>query len=190
MMLLIPGLILFFGVHSISLLSATMRDRWVAAIGLNAWRALYSVISLAGFALLVVGYAQARRTPEVLYIPPVWMRHVVFALMLPVFPMLFAAFLPGKIRQKLKHPMLAAVKLWAFAHLLANGMLADVLLFGGFLLWAVLVRISLKRRVQRPVMPLPAASSLNDAVAIALGLSFYAMTLFWLHRVVIGVPLG
>ncbi len=108
--------------------------------------------------------------------------------MLPVFPLLFATYLPGRIRTAVKHPMLVATKTWALAHLLANGMLADVLLFGGFLAWAVADRISLKRRVVRPVAGAP-PSPWNDAIAIVGGLALYGITLFWLHRVLIGVPL-
>lgn len=188
---LILGLVLFFGVHSIAILSVATRDRWAAALGLNTWRLVYSLVSLAGFVLLVMGYAEARQTPVLLYAPPPWTRHLAFALMLPVFPLLFAAYLPGTIKAKLKHPMLAAVKIWALAHLLTNGMLADLLLFGGFLLWAVVTRISLKRRGQRPlVMPLPAPSRTNDVIAVTLGLAVYALMLFWLHGVLIGMPLA
>lgn len=188
MTLLITGLVLFFGVHSISIIAPAARDRWAAAMGQNAWRGLYSLLSLAGFVLLVMGYGAARQEPQPLYFPPTWLRHVSFLLMLPVFPLILAAFLPGKIKAKLKHPMLAAVKIWALAHLLANGMLADVLLFGGFLVWAVADRISFKRRVARPVNTL-APSLRNDMLAIVLGLAAYVATLLWLHRLVIGMPL-
>lgn len=189
MTLLVLGLILFLGMHSIAIVSVATRDHWAAALGTGAWRGLYSLVSLAGFVLLVLGYAAARRDPVPLWFPPPWMRHVAFTLMLPVFPLLFAAYLPGRIQARLKHPMLAAVKLWAFAHLLANGMLADLLLFGGFLAWAVVDRISLKQRVQRPMLPLPAPSLRNDVLAVVLGLAAYVATVLWLHRVVIGMPL-
>jgi uncharacterized membrane protein len=190
MALLIVGLILFLGVHSVAIFAPGMRDAWAAAMGLNAWRGLYSLVSLAGFVLLLIGYGQARLEPTVLYVPPLWLRHVAFALMVPVFPLIVAAYLPGRIKARLKHPMLSAVKIWALAHLLANGMLADVLLFGGFLVWAVADRISFKRRVQRPLMmPLPAPSVRNDVLAVVLGLGLYVAVLLWLHRVLIGVPL-
>ncbi|HUG72767.1 MAG TPA: NnrU family protein [Steroidobacteraceae bacterium] len=189
MALLILGLILFIGVHSVGIVSVAMRDHWAAALGVNAWRAIYSLVSLAGFVLLIVGYMQARQSPVVLYLPPPWTRHAAFALMLPVFPLIFAAYLPGTIKAKLKHPMLAAVKLWALAHLLANGMLADLLLFGGFLVWAVFARVSFKRRTQRMMMPLPSPSLRNDVLAVVLGLGLYVATLFWLHRLLIGMPL-
>lgn len=190
MLLLLIGLVLFFGVHSISILAPARREVWAAAMGVNAWRGVYSLLSLAGLVLLIVGYAQARRYPVPLYFPPVALRHLAFALMLPVFPLIFAAYLPGRIKQKLKHPMLVAVKTWAVAHLLANGMLADVLLFGGFLVWAVSARISLGRRPPRPMMlPLPAPSVRNDVLAVLLGLGVYVLTVLWLHRVLTGVPL-
>ena len=190
MTLLILGLVLFIGVHSIAIVSVAARNHLAQVLGLNAWRAAYSLVSLAGFTLLVMGYMEARQSPVLVYAPPLWTRHVAFALMLPVFPLIFAAYLPGAIKAKLKHPMLAAVKIWALAHLLANGMLADLVLFGGLLAWAVVTRISLKRRGQRPLMmPLPAPSRVNDVVAVVLGLAVYALMLFWLHRVLIGVPL-
>ncbi|MCU0812698.1 MAG: NnrU family protein, partial [Thiobacillaceae bacterium] len=143
---LIAGLVIFFGVHSISIVARDWRERTVARIGPAAWKALYSVASLVGFLLIVGGYAQARLDPVILYQPPIWARHLAALLMLPVFPLLLATYLPGRIKAAVKHPMLAATKAWAVAHLLANGMLADVLLFGGFLAWAVIDRISAGKR--------------------------------------------
>jgi uncharacterized membrane protein len=147
-----------------------------------------SLVSIAGLVLIVVGYGQARLAPTVLYMPPSWMRHVTFLLMLPVFPLMFAAYLPGRIKARVKHPMLTAVKTWAFAHLLANGMLADVLLFGGFLAWAVADRISLKRR-ESTLNITAKASAINDVIAVVAGLALYVATLLWLHRLLIGMPL-
>lgn len=184
---LIAGLILFLGIHSVSILAPRGRDRLAAAMGPNLWRALYSLIAIAGFVLVIRGYSEARLHPIVVYVPPGWTRHLTMLLMLPVFVMLFAAYLPGRIKATLKHPMLVAVKLWAVAHLLANGMLADLLLFGGFLAWAVLDRISLKRRTQRPVPGAP-PSRWNDLAAVVLGLAAYAVFVLWLHRSLIGVP--
>jgi uncharacterized membrane protein len=185
---LILGLAIFLGIHSISIVAPATRDRWAAALGANAWRGIHSLISIVGFVLLVYGYGLTRQAPVVLYAPPLWLRHVALLLMLPVFPLLFAAYLPGRIKTAMKHPMLVAVKVWALAHLLANGMLADVLLFGAFLAWAVVDRISLKRRVARAV-PSAATSRWNDAIAVIGGLVVYALTLYWLHYLVIGVPL-
>jgi uncharacterized membrane protein len=184
---LILGLIVFLGIHSISIIAPSARDRWAAALGANAWRGLYSLVSLAGFVLLVHGYGIARQEPVLLYAPPLWLRHVALVLMLPVFPLLFATYLPGRIKAAVKHPMLTAVKTWALAHLLANGMLADVLLFGGFLAWAVADRISMKRRVPRPIST-AAPSPWNDVIAVVGGLAVYALVVLWLHRVAIGVP--
>jgi uncharacterized membrane protein len=187
---LIAGLVVFLGVHSVAIVSPAFRDRALERLGEGAWKGGYALLSLIGLALIIHGFSQARFAPVVLYSPPIWMHHVAVALMLPVFPLLFAAYLPGRIRTAAKHPMLAAVKLWAFAHLLANGTLADVLLFGGFLAWAVVDRISLKRR---PPQALRTASPgrWNDAIAVAGGLALYAVMLLWAHLKLIGVsPLG
>ena len=190
MAVLILGLAVFLGVHSISIVSPGLRNRALARLGEGAWKGLYGLISLIGFVLIVYGFGLARRAPIVLYAPPHWMRHVAFLLMLPVFPLLFAAYLPGRIRTAAKHPMLAAVKFWAFAHLLANGLLADVLLFGGFLAWAVLDRISLKRRAPQAQRTAP-AGRFNDAIAVVLGLAAYAAFIGWAHVRLFGVsPLG
>lgn len=189
-LLLLAGMLLFFGVHSVSIIAPLRRDLWVRSLGAGAWRALYSLIALAGLVLLIIGYVQARRSAVPLYMPPPAMRHLAFALMLPVFPLIFAAYLPGHIKVRLKHPMLAGVKAWAVAHLLANGMLADVLLFGGFLVWAVAARISLGRRAPRPMMMrLPAPAVRNDVIAVVLGLAVYGAFFAGLHRVITGMPL-
>lgn len=188
MTLLVAGLILFFGIHSVAIVAPGARERLAQALGRNGWRGVHSLFSLAGLVLIIVGYGQARLAPVVLYAPPLWTRHVTFLLMLAVFPLIFAAYLPGRIKAALKHPLLAAVKTWAFAHLLSNGNLADVLLFGGFLAWAAADRISLKRR--EPTLKVTAAPRpLNDVIAVVLGLALYAAVLLWLHRLLIGVPL-
>lgn len=185
---LLLGLILFLAVHSISIVSEAWRDRQVAKLGEGPWKGLYSLVSLVGFGLIVWGYGLARYDPVLLYLPPVWLRHIVLLLMIPVFPLLFAAYLPGRIQAAVQHPMLAAIKLWAFAHLLANGMLADVLLFGAFLAWAVVDRISMKRRLPHPVPGAP-PSNWNDLIAVIGGLALYAVFVLWLHAWLIGVPL-
>lgn len=190
MSLLVLGLVLFLGIHSVSILALDWRDVQVAQRGEKAWKGIYSIASLVGFALIVYGYGQARQAPVVLYTPPAAMRHIAFLLMLPVFPLLFAANLPGRIKTAAKHPMLLATKLWAVAHLLANGNLADVLLFGGFLAWAVADRISVKRRPLRPTPGFP-ARPFNDVVVVVAGLAAYVVFIVWAHRWLIGVsPLG
>jgi uncharacterized membrane protein len=190
MTILILGLILFLGVHSVSIVAPAWRDATQARLGEGPWKGLYSLASLAGFALIVVGYGMARQQPVVIYAPPIWLRHFALLLLVPVFPLLLAAYLPGRIKSAARHPMLLATKLWALAHLLANGNAADVLLFGGLLAWAVADRISLKRRPQR-ALPGARPSPLNDAVAVLAGLALYALFLFRAHVWLIGVsPLG
>jgi uncharacterized membrane protein len=189
MTVLIAGLVVFLGVHSVAIFSPDARARALRSWGEGPWKAGYGLISLVGFALLIYGFGLARQAPVVLYSPPLWMRQVTLLFMLPVFPLLLAAYLPGRIKAATKHPMLAAVKLWAFGHLLANGTLADVLLFGGFLAWAVMDRISLKRRSQtiKTVPP----GKFNDIIAILLGLALYVVFIVWAHVRLFGVsPFG
>jgi uncharacterized membrane protein len=188
MSMLVLGLVLFFAAHSVSIVSDPWRNRMVAKLGEWPWKGMYALVSIAGFALMVWGYVLARQDPLVLYAPPAWLRPVAMVLLAPVFPLLMAAYLPGRIKTAAKHPMLAATKLWAFAHLLVNGMLADVLLFGAFLVWAVLDRISMKHRAQRPIPSIPPTAA-NDFIAIAGGLTFYVAFVLWLHGWLIGVPL-
>ncbi|EGV28998.1 NnrUfamily protein [Thiorhodococcus drewsii AZ1] len=190
MAVLILGLILFLGTHSISIIKPDLRGNIVARFGVVPWQAVYAILSLIGFMLILSGFGMAGQSPILVYDPAAWMRHITLLLMLPVFPLLFAAYLPGRIQTAVKHPMLLAVKIWAFAHLLANGTLADILLFGAFLAWAVADRISLKHRVGPPVQGAP-PSPLNDAIAIVGGLLFYLLFMFWLHKALIGVaPIG
>jgi len=190
MTLLLAGLVLFLGVHSVAIVAPAARESLRLRLGEGGWKGIYSILSLAGFAAICYGFGLARQSPVVLYVPPPWMRHVTMLLMLPVFPLLFAANLPGRIRTATKHPMLAGVKLWAFAHLLANGRLADVVLFGAFLAWAVVDRISMKRRPAQGVRDLP-TRPWNDAAAVALGLATYALFILWAHVRLFGVaPMG
>jgi uncharacterized membrane protein len=183
---LILGLLLFFGAHSIAIVSPGARDALAAKLGALPWRITYSLVSLAGFVLIVRGFAAARLDPQVIYTPPAFLRYITSLLMLPVFPLLLASSLPGRIKTATKHPMLAATKIWAFAHLLANGTLAGVLLFGGFLAWAVLDRISLGRRPPK-VLPMAPPSKFNDAIAVVAGLVLYGVFVMWAHVRLIGV---
>jgi uncharacterized membrane protein len=183
---LILGLIIFLGVHSVSIVAPAWRDAMAQRLGLAGWQIAYALVSLLGFYLIVRGYSLARLSPTVLYVPPVGLRHVAALLMLPVFPLLFATYLPGRIRDVAKHPMLVATKFWALAHLLANGMLADVLLFGAVLAWAVADRISLGKRSQRPIRTAP-RGRWNDVAAVALGLVAYVVFVRWLHLAWFGV---
>ena len=183
---LLIGLALFFGIHSVAIVAPAWRDRTAASLGQLTWKGLYSVLAVAGFMLMVWGYGIARQNPVLLYDSPHWMRYVTALLMLPVFPLLFAAYLPGRIKTTLKHPMLIATKTWALAHLLVNGGVHDVLLFGAFLAWAVADRISLKRRPARPTPAAP-TTRFNDISAIVLGLILYVAFVKWLHVEWIGV---
>jgi uncharacterized membrane protein len=186
MLLLILGLILFIGIHSVSIVAPAWREGVVARLGEGRWKGIYSLASLAGLALIVWGFSQARQMPVVVYIPAAWMRAVAPLITLPMFPLLIGAYVPGKIRAIFKHPMLVAVKLWALSHLLANGMLHEVILFGSFLAWAVVLRISSKRRTPRPAPNIP-IRRFNDASAIIVGVVVYLATVFVLHRLVLGV---
>jgi len=183
---LVIGLIVFLGIHSIRVCAPDLRQAGIGRFGEIGYKIGYSAISLIGLVLIVHGYVQARLDPIWLYQPPPALRHLNMLLMLVVFPALLAAYWPGAIQNKLKHPMLVAVKAWALAHLLVNGTLADILLFGGFLVWAVLDRISLARRPQASPPQLP-RTRFNDAVVIGGGLALYAAFAFWLHPLLFGV---
>ena len=185
MVYLVLGLVLFLGMHSISIVAPAWRDRTAARLG-NAWRGLYSLVTIAGLVFIIRGYGIARQNPLALYMPPVWTQYVTAVLMLPVFPLFLAAYFPGRIKSALQHPMLVSVMLWALAHLIASGMLANVVLFGGFLAWAVVDRISYKWRTQRPIATAP-PGRLNDGIAIVAGLVFYVVFEHWLHAQWIGV---
>ena len=185
MLILIVGLILFFTLHSLTIFAPRWREKKRQRWGRVAWRWIYSLGSLITVSLIAWGYAQARLSPTVVYLPPAWAKHATALLMFGVFPLLYATFLPSRIRRTLRYPDLVAIKLWAVAHLLANGMLADVILFGSVLAWAVVNRISLKRRVR--IVPSGAPSEFNDLVAIIAGLVTYLLVLLYLHYKVIGV---
>jgi uncharacterized membrane protein len=186
MTLLLAGLLVFLGVHSVSIVAPRWRDSLAERWGMAAWRGAYSLIALAGFLLIVRGYAEARLAPQVLWVAPLPVRHVAAVLLLPVFPALLAAYLPGRLRTLLKHPMLVAVKAWAMAHLLVVGTVASTLMFGAVLAWAVVDRISLKRRPLRATPALP-ESPWNDVLAIGLGLAIYAFLVVKGHWLLIGV---
>jgi uncharacterized membrane protein len=188
MLTFITGLILFVGIHSVSIVGPSFRDRVVERIGLRPWQGLFALASISGLVLLVSGYSDLRGQTAILYLLPRWVHVISSTLMIPVFPLLLAAYLPGGIKATVRHPMLVAVKLWAFAHLLANGALADVMLFGTILAWAVAVRISLKRRPIRAIATAP-AGQWNDVIAVIGGLVIYGMMLNFGHALLIGMPL-
>ncbi|MEO1595682.1 MAG: NnrU family protein [Pseudomonadota bacterium] len=187
---LIAGLVLFLGIHSISIVSPSGRDALAAKFGEIGWKILYGLISAVGLYLIIKGYAAARLDPTLVWVPPTWTRHLAALLNLPIFVFFLASYLPGRISKALKHPQLVAVKAWALAHLIANGMLHDMLLFGAFLAWAVADRISMKRRKQRE-RPQAPESGINDVIAVVGGLAAYGAFAFWAHLAWIGVaPFG
>jgi uncharacterized membrane protein len=185
---LILGLVAFFGVHSISLLAVGWRNRLARRLGTRTWQGIYSIASLLGFFLLVSGYRATRASAAVLYVSPVWCRYIAALLMLPAFTLALASVLPGRIKARVQHPLLLATMLWALAHLLTNGSVTDVLLFGTFLVWSVAVRISLDRRPGRPALAF-SGSAANDAIAVIAGIALYAAFLLGLHAWWIGVPI-
>jgi len=185
MLQLLLGIVLFLGMHSASIVALPLRDR-LAGQSEKGWKAVYAIASLVGIVLIVRGYADLRQTPTLLYVTPYWLRHVAAVLLLPAFAFFIAPYFPGRIKTALKHPQLVAVKLWAVAHLLVNGTLADVLLFGSFLVWAVADRVSLKNRIARPI-PGTKESKANDAIVIVVGLALYAAFALMLHERFFGV---
>lgn len=188
MLVLVLGLVLFLGSHLLPAVPK-VHDRLVGRLGPNGYRIAFSIVSGIGLVLVIWGYGLARAEgPAVLYDPPTWMRHVTMLLMLPVFVLALAAYLPGRISALVRHPLITAVKLWAFAHLLANGDVASVVLFASFLAWGVIDRISLKRREAVGRVSLPQGRARNDFIAIGAGLLLYAAFVAKLHAWLIGVP--
>lgn len=188
MSLLILGLVLFLGTHSLRMLAADWRQAQVARLGENRWKAGYALVSALGLGLIVWGYGGARLDPLALWLPPPSTRHLAALLTLPVFVLLVAAYLPGShIKAAIGHPMVAGVKLWALAHLLANGNLADVVLFGAFLAWAVVNFVSARRRDRRDGRTYPVCCWTRDATVVALGLLAWTLFALYGHRWLIGV---
>jgi uncharacterized membrane protein len=188
MALLILGLIVFLGVHSVRMVAPAWRDLQMQRRGMLVWKGLYSVVSLLGFALIVAGYMHARMEPVVIWQPPLWTRHVAAPLMLLSFIFLAAAYVPGSlIRAKIGHPMLAGVKLWAFAHLIANGTLADIVLFGSFLVWSILQFRTSRRRDRLHGTIFAHLSLTRDILVVVLGVGGAAVFMLFLHEWLIGV---
>jgi uncharacterized membrane protein len=189
---LILGLVLFLGVHSVRIFANGWRDAQVASMGELRWKGLYALFSALGLGLIIWGYGMARADAIGLWNPPVWTRHLTALLTVPVFILLVAAYLPGShIKAKIGHPMVAGVKIWALAHLLANGNLADVALFGAFLAWAVANFVSARRRDRIAGRSYVAQGWSRDAAVAGIGLLAWAGFAFWGHAWLIGVkPFG
>jgi uncharacterized membrane protein len=187
---LVAGLLIFFFIHSIAIVNEEWRNRMAERLGEEIWQSLFGLLAFTGIALIIWGYSQARLDPVVVYSPTLTMRHINLLVMLAFFPLLIAAYAPGKIREFTRHPMLLATIIWAVAHLLSNGTLADLLLFGSFLVWAIAELVSLRYRTPHPIKGLPAPSTRNDAIAILVGLVLYAATLVLTHAWFVGVTPG
>jgi uncharacterized membrane protein len=189
---LIAGLLLFLGVHSTRVFADDWRNRTRVRVGAGSFKGIYSLVSLAGFILLVWGYGVARQQPVVLWSPPTGMRHLAALLTLFAFVLLAAAYVPGnQIKARLHHPMVLGVKVWALAHLLANGTLADVLLFASFLVWAIVLFAASRRRDRRERTVYAPGTAGATGITVVVGVLAWAAFAFWLHRVLIGVaPFG
>ncbi|MBP6006268.1 MAG: NnrU family protein [Rhodoferax sp.] len=192
MVYLLAGLVIFLGVHSVRVFADGWRSQMRDKLGVQTYRGLYSLLSLAGFVLIVWGFGMARQTPVQLWLPPMGMRHLAALLTLVAFVLLASAYVPGNmIKARVHHPMVAGVKVWAFAHLLANGTLAHVLLFGSFLVWAVLLFIASRKRDRRDAAVYAVGQPVATGMAIAIGVTSWIAFTLWLHGWLIGVrPFG
>lgn len=187
MTLLIAGLIVFLAVHSVRIVADNWRSTQIAHRGPKTWKGIYTLASIIGFVLIVWGYGIARQSPFGVYAPALWMRHLGIALTIPAFILLAATYVPGtRIKRAVGHPMVLGVKLWAVAHLLANGTLADVVLFGSFLVWAVFSYAAARRRDRAAGTVYVVGPVSRDAIAVAVGLVLWAVFAFWLHGPLIG----
>ena len=200
MLLLILGLLIFLAPHSVRILADDWRSAQVARIGLPAWKGLYSVVSIVGLVLIVWGYGMARTAPIEVWNPPVFTRHLASLFTLAAFVLLVAAYVPrNRIKAAIGHPMVAGVKLWAFAHLLANGTVADLLLFGSFLVWAIFDFRAARRRDRAAAAGAAHGGASDgappslaaDVVVILVGIGAWALFAFQLHGWLFGVrPFG
>lgn len=192
MTVLILGLAIFLGLHSLRIVGEGWRERTRARVGEGVFKGGYSLLSIAGFALLVWGFGLARQQPVVLWTPPVWTRHLAGLLTLAAFVLLTAAYVPGNaIKARLHHPMVLGVKLWALAHLLANGTAADELLFGAFLVWAVMCFRAARQRDRAAHAVYAPGRAGPTAATVAIGALAWVGFAFWAHGALIGVrPFG
>ena len=188
MSVLILGLILFLGVHSTRIFADGWRTAMIRRLGASKWKGLYTLASLVGFGLLVWGFGLARQQPVALWAPPFFMRHVAWLLTLTAFILLAATYVPrNAIKARLHHPMVLAVMFWAVAHLLANGNRAHAVLFGSFLLWAILSFFAARERDRAARTLYPAGTASATAMTVLAGVAAWAVFAFWAHGVLIGV---
>ncbi len=185
MTLLIVGLIVFLGIHSVRIVAPSWREARIAVMGENKWKGVYSIISLVSFAMLVFGYYLARQDAGELYAPFVSLYHpVLLAMMLSMIALMVFNIGPGHLKNNLRHPFLVSIILWSCAHLLMNGDTASVLLFGAFLAWSV---IDLFSALSRPAQALPTPQSRNDVIAVVSGLIIFLLFYWKLHEWLMGV---
>ena len=188
MWILIVGLVLFIGTHSLRVYADGWRLRMINRLGRAAWKGVYGLASIAGFVLIIWGFALARHQPTQLYAPPDWLRHLNALFTLAAFVLIAAAYVPrNRLKSMLGHPMLAGVKLWAFGHLLASGMLRDVVLFGSFLAWAIVVFAVSRRRDRVTGVSYPPGTLVGDVITVLAAVIAWAVFAFWLHARLIGV---
>ena len=192
MKMLIAGLVIFLGVHSLRMFAEDWRHRMRTRLGKGSWKGVYSLLSLLGLALIAWGFDLAREQPVLLWTPPTAMRHGASLLTLLAFVLLAAAYVPGNvIKARLHHPMVLGVKAWALGHLLATGMLAHLLLFGAFLVWAIVNFSISRRRDRRDGVQYPPGRALATGVTVVLGVAAWAAFAFGLHGLLIGIkPFG
>lgn len=189
MIYLILGLVLFLGVHSIRIVADGWRTQMIARVGLLPWKGVYALLSIAGFVLLVWGYGESRYASMVLYNPPIFTRHIAGLLMLVSLVLIAAAYVPrNHIKSALGHPMFGGIKVWAFAHLIANGRLVDVVLFGAFLLWSIIGFIAARRRDRAAGTVYPPGNGVRTVLTVVAGLGAWAVLVSGLHLWLIGVP--
>jgi uncharacterized membrane protein len=189
-MTFIAGLVLFLGIHLLPTRTA-LRAHLLAMTGATAYKIIFSLVSLAAFLLMLNGFGEARTASwnSVIWSPPLWTKHVAFVLMWPAFVLMVAAYVPSNIRTRAKHPMLASIKIWALAHLLANGDLVGMILFGAFLAYGVVDRISVKKRAAAGPLGDKRGGMLNDILVLVIGTAAYGVMLFYGHAAWIGVAL-
>ena len=192
MAILVLGLVIFIGVHSIRIVAGPWRAAQIERFGPQAWRGAFAVLSIAGFVLIVYGYGLSRRYPVPIWLPPFWMDDVTALLAAIAFVMIAAAYVPGNhIKRALGQPVVSGVALWAFAHLLANGTLHAILLFAVFLIWALIALRVENRRDREAGVVYPPGRASRDGLVVVIGLLAWAVFGFWLHGALIGIrPLG
>lgn len=189
---LVLGLVLFLGVHSIRITADDWRTRQIGKLGEMKWKGAYAVASIIGLVLIVWGYGLARLDPVYLWFPPMWTKHLAALLTIPAFILLVATYMPATVmKARIGHPMVAGVKIWAFSHLIANGTLADVLLFGSFMIWAIASFASARRRDRREGRTRAVGKIRNDAIAVVIGLVAWFVFAMHAHVALFGIaPFG